>query len=86
MTTKKKAQTRRRRKPLAEPTPSQGNVAQLLSGVLNDADTPASLVDAIHLGLDRLHEDVKDADRLTDTPEYLALLLAEHAAQIGGEQ
>lgn len=40
MTTKKE---RVQRKPLAEPTPSQSNVAQLISGVLNDPDTPPKL-------------------------------------------
>jgi hypothetical protein len=83
MTAKKKAQTQRRRKPLAEPTPAQGNLAQLISGVLNDPDTPVDVINGLHVGLDRLHEEIKDADRLTDTPEYIALLLAEHKAQEG---
>lgn len=85
MKSTKKPVPKSTRAPLAEPTPGQGNVAQLLSGVLNDEDTPPKLAHYIHLGLDQLHEDIEDTERLRDTPEYLALLLAEHAAQGGGE-
>lgn len=85
MTTKKKTQKGARGN-LAEPTRAQQNLAQLISGVLNDPDTPVSLINGIHVGLDHLHEELEDSDRLTDTPEYIALLLAEHEAQRGGAQ
>ncbi|HEX8853409.1 MAG TPA: hypothetical protein VF754_07980 [Pyrinomonadaceae bacterium] len=87
MTTKRRPQGGAQSKSeLAEPTTAQQNVALLLSGVLNDPDTPRKLAHHIHLGLDALHEDLDSADKLRDTPEYIALLLAEHAAQTGGER
>ena len=68
----------------AEPTPAMENLAQLLSGVITDPLTPAELRQHIRYGISEVFNDLDDNDRVTDSHEYIAFLLAVCEAQNGG--
>ena len=87
MTTKKKPQTKRKGKADSELSPvAIENLAGMIAAVLDHPATPKELSRAMRYALDEVHNDLADANRITDSAEYITLLLIEHAAgEKGGE-
>lgn len=81
MTTVKKSQRPTKGKPGKADVE---NLALLLAGVLANPATPAALRQHIRYGLSEVFNDLDDSERVTDSAEYIALLLTQQAEQSEG--
>ncbi len=67
-----------------QPHNTQMTLAEMIAAVISHPDTPAQLRKAMHYGLSDVFNDLDDNDSVTDSPEYLSILLSRVAVEKGG--